>query len=171
MTLLDPDSLGETWASPDPGGWENSSPTTLMGRQSTSWGVAAGVFVAVSRYTGSLTPQPSGAFDFVLNFRKGGHFSSPQSVCTCTPYTHHSHVHTLIHTSMHVYSHLHIQSHTHVCTHSHRLTPRSRVFLIKTVTLKTPNTCIYSRLMAPFSHFASQSARAMPSEASPSGPS
>lgn len=119
MTLLDPDSLGETWASPDPGGWENSSPTTLMGRQSMSWGVAAGVFIAVFRYTGSLTPQPSGAFDFVLNFRKGGRFSSPQSVCACTPYTHHSHVHTLIHTSTHVYSHLHTQSHTHVCTHIH----------------------------------------------------
>ena len=84
-----------------------------------SWGVAAGVFVTVSRYTGSLAPHPSEAFDFVLNFRKGDHLSYPQSGCTFTPYTHHSHVHTLTHTSTHIYSHLYTQSHMHVCTHIH----------------------------------------------------
>ena len=77
-----------------------------------AWSVAAGVFFGVSWYTGSLAPQPSGAFHFVLNFRKGVTLAPPSQSA-------HAHPTPTIHTSTHVYSHLHTQSHTHVCTHIH----------------------------------------------------
>ena len=165
MTLLDPDSLGETWASPDPGGWEVYLPHYLD--RKTVHGVECGCWGLLRRLLVHRQPRPAAKWGVSLRseLQEGGHLCSPQSVCTRTPYTHHSHIHARILTPSH--------SVTHACvhTHSHRLTPRPRAFPIKAVTHKPPNTRIYSMLMGPFSRFASQSARAMPSEASPSGPS